>query len=110
MLGRNVPQPDERGKRKGCSDNALNASKNVALPMTRRAFLCQRENGTCSIRERANLAASAAPLCGFADPASRSSAPTRAAVDTATLSAALAVKPDLESERSGNGRTNAASV
>src|SRR6266853_4321943 len=41
------------------SDKALNASKNVALPITIRAFMCHRENGTCSIRV-SRLAASVA--------------------------------------------------
>src|SRR5579872_4606006 len=32
-------------------DSALNASKNVALPMITRAFVCHQENGTFSMRE-----------------------------------------------------------
>src|ERR1700674_2805097 len=54
-------------------DNALKASKNVALPMTMRALACHRENGTCSIRA-SRLAASAA--LGRVRSLSRPSAPT----------------------------------
>src|ERR1700761_2383782 len=39
-------------------DSALNASKNVALPMTIRAWTYQRDVGTCSIRTIREAAAS----------------------------------------------------
>src|ERR1700691_3965814 len=39
-------------------DNALNASKNVALPITTRARTYQRDVGTCSIRTIREAAAS----------------------------------------------------
>ena len=48
---RDAPQAVSTGSTKA-SESALKASKNVALPMIRRARMCQRENGTFSRRAR----------------------------------------------------------
>src|ERR1700676_1225234 len=67
-------------------DNALNASKNVALPMTTRARTNQRDVGTCSMRAiKAAAASSDAKGCAGDGPAGASDHGSALATDKGSL-------------------------